>query len=507
MASQILSIDLQDDLLTAVLLKNDINKDIIASTAVINQNKTVEEIISELTSTLDCRDCRCLLSLGASFFSFRNLTLPFSDSKSIDKILPFELEENSAEAIETMLIDTMVNTQDNETDSEVITAMIKHDVLAEYYTALKQAAIAPEFITLSGLPTISEIQETGQAPEEFIFLDLRLESTTLFLISSGKLQLVRHLPFSPLPFESSPKAEFKIDEKNGTLQVQGLENSGESYYEFALAVKQTLAPLPLTTTWEQIPIYIDGTAGTSKGVSSWLEAKDAFARPCLICGRAGLLPLPIQLPEETKAHAAFLMACLSLGKQADKPKNIFNFSKDEFASQRNLLEFRNMAKMGSLALIAIIILSLGYLWYDTTTLKKKRTTLVAEIHEIFKKAQPDVKRIVAPVQQLQVAVDNAKNSTDDGGENILPRTVLHILRELSTRIPTSMDVRINRLVYESKGLRLMGITDSFNTVDSMKKKLEQSPDFSAVTISSTKQAAKDNKIRFELKIDVGAGAQ
>ncbi len=507
MASQILSIDLQSDLLTAVLLKNDINKDIIASAAVITQDKTLEEIINELKSTLDCKDCRCLLSLGASFFSFRNLSLPFSDRKSIDKILPFELEENSAEAIDTMLIDTMVNTQDNETNSEIITAMIKQEVLAEYYNVLKQAGIPPEFITLSGLPTITEIQETGQAPEEFIFLDLRLESTTLFLISSGKLQLVRSLPFNPLPFEACPKAELKVDTENGTLQVQGLENSGESYHEFALAVKQTLAPLPLTTTWEHIPIYIDGTAGISKGVSSWLEAKEAFARPCLICGRAGLLPLPIQLPEQTEVHASFLIASLSLGKLADKHKNIFNFSKGAFACRSNFLEFGNMAKMGSLLLFTIVILSLGYLWYDTTTLEKERATLITEIHEVFRKAQPDVQRIVAPVQQLQVAVNNAKNSTDDGGENVLPRTVLHVLRELSIRIPTSMDVRISRMVYESKGLRIMGITDSFNTVDSMKKKLEQSPDFTNVVISSTKQNPKDNKIRFELKIDVGASAQ
>ena len=507
MASQILSIDIQSDLLTAVLLKNDINKDIIASAAVITQDKTVKEVINELTNTLDCNDCRCLLSLGASFFSFLNLALPFSDSKSIDKILPFELQENCAEAMDTMLIDTIVNTQDNESDSEIITAMIKHEVLAEYHTALKQAGIPPEFITISGLPTITEIQETGQAPKEFIFLDLQLESTTLFLISAGRLQLVRPLPFNPLPFEAHPKAEFKIDEQNGTLQVQGLEHSGESYHDFALAVRQTLAPLPLATAWEQIPIYIDGPAGTSKGVSSWLEAKEAFARPCLTCGRAGLLPLPIQLPEQTKAHAAFLIACLSLGKLADKPGNILNFSKDEFACKSNLLEYRNMAKMGSLALVAILILSLGYLWYDTTALKKERATLVAEIHDIFKKAQPDVQRIVAPVQQLQVAVDNVRNSTDDGDETALPRTVLHILREISMRIPASLDVRIIRLVYESKGLRLMGITDSFNTVDNMKKKLEQSPDFTTVTISSTKQTPKDNKIRFELKIDVGRNAQ
>lgn len=502
MASQILSIDFQSDLLTAVLLVDDNNKDIIASTAIITRKKSVEEVINELTSAIDCSDCRCFLSLGASFFSFRNLNLPFSNRKAIDKVLPLELGESTVEAIDTMVIDAIVNTQAKETDSEIITAMIKKEILAEYHTVLTQAGLQPEFITLSGLPTIAEILQTVYAPTEFIFLDLRLDSSTLFLISEGSLQLVRPLPFSPLPFGSAPEAKFTIDEKNGELHVVGLEHSGESYHDFARAVKQTLAPLSVSA---EIPIYIDGTAGTTKGVSSWLETKEAFGRPSLVCGRPGLLPLPIHLPEQTKEHSAFLTACLCLGKQANKEKDYFNFAKDEFASKSNLIEYRGKAKILGLVLLTILIFSFGVLLFGNASLKRKQAVLVADIYEVFKKAQPDVHRIVAPVQQLQVAVNNAKISSGDGDGNLLPQTVLHILRELSTRIPASTDVRLIRMVYETKGLRLIGITNSFNTVDSIKKNLEQSPDFSSVTINSTKQTPKDNKIRFEMKIDVRPG--
>ena len=502
MASQILTIDFQSDLLTAVLSVDDSNQDIVASTAVIIKDKSVEEVIDELTSALDCSDCRCFLSLGASLFSFRNLSLPFSDRKSINKILPLELGESTVDAIDSMLIDAMINERDTGAESEIITAMISKKVMSEYHTALKQAGIQPEFITLSGLPTIAEILQTVYAPQDFIFLDLRLDSSILYLVSEGSLQLVRPLPFSPLPFGAGPEAEFTTDEKDETLQVIGLEHSGESYHEFARTVKQTLAPLSLS---DDLPIYIDGTAGTTKGVSSWLETKEAFARPCLICGRPGLLPLPIHLPQQSKKHAAFLTACLSMGKQATKAKNYFNFAKNEFAGRSNLVEYRGKAKIVGLALLLILIFSFGYLWVGNTGLKRKQAALVGEIYEVFKKTQPDVHRIVAPVQQLQVAVDNAKISTGDGDGSLLPQTVLKVLRELSTHIPASTDVRLIRMVYESKGLRLIGITNSFNTVDTIKKNLEQSPGFTTVTISSTKQIPKDNTIRFEIKIDVEPG--
>ena len=505
MASKILSIDLQSDLLTAVLLGNDINKNIIASAALITAEKSSEELISELVTTLDCSDCRCFLSIGASFFSFRNLTLPFSDRKSLDKILPFELEESTAASIETMLIDAMVDTGKGG-ESEIITAMIQREVLAAYHNALKNAGITPEIITLSGLPTIAAIQANGQPPEEFIFLDLRLKDSSLFLISSGKLQLVRSLPFNPLHLEAEGEATtgFKLDTESGEIQVQGLGQSEEALRELARAVKQTLAPLPLTTAVEQLPIYIDGSAGTTDKVSVWLETPAVFNRPCLICGRAGLLPLPIGMPEKTEQHAAFLTACLSLGAQGEHLKNSsFNFCKEEFTFRSKLIGYRTMGKLIGLPLIAVLLFGLGTLWYHTQSLKQEQTALVAEIHGVFRETLPEVTRIVDPIQQLQVAVDSIRLSSTEGGDPILPYTVRHILREISRLIPESLDVRLTRLIYESKGLRIMGLTDSFNTVDSMKKNLQKSQDFSSVTISSTKQAPKDNKIRFELKIETG----
>ena len=505
MASQILSIDLQSDLLTAVLLEDDINKNIIGSAAIITSDKTPAKLINELTAILDCSDCRCFLSLGASFFSFHNLELPFSDQKSIEKVLPFELEESTADSIETMLIDAMVINERDENESEIITAMIQRDILAQYHTALQDAGLTPEIITLSSLSTIAEIQKSGHIPEEFIFLELRLKDATLFLVSSNQLQLVRSLTFNPLPFEAGPKAGFEIDPETEKLQVRGLEHSAESFQELAVKVKQTLAPFSLTTIEEKIPIYINGTAGSTSRVSSWLEAPVAFNRPCLICGRSGLIPLPIGLPKATESHAQFLTACLSLGMQGETiQEDIFNFCKEEFKFHRDLIEYRNMGKVIGLSLLVILILGLGYLWYDTGSLKRERAALVADIRGVFKETQPEVSRIVDPVQQLQVAVQDLQVSANEGDHGTLPYTTLHILREISIRIPSTMDVRLSRLVYESKGLRLMGLTDSFTTVNSMQKNLEQSKNFSTVTISSTKQIPKENKIRFELKIELGA---
>ncbi|MBU0946285.1 MAG: PilN domain-containing protein [Proteobacteria bacterium] len=498
MAHQILSIDLQQDLLTAAILDDEKTQELLASTVVVTGSRPPEEVIAELAAKLACADCRCFLSLGASFFSFRNLVLPFSDRKSINKILPFELEESTANSIDTMLIDFMLNSREGE-ETEVIAAMIERKLLSEWYTALRQAGISPEFITLSGLATLSSIRENGKPPEEFIFLDLRMENAALFLVSSDRLQLIR-----PLVFDAGRKAGFTFDEESGEIHIQRPEHGAEAFRELSLAIKQTLTPLSLATPMATLPIYIDGGAGLSQSATTWLDA--AFNRPCLVCGRAGLLPLPSSLPAETDQHARLLTSCLSLAIQGGKAKNSFNFSKEEFAPHRGLSSYRVQQRLIAYPLIALLLLSLGYLWYNTNVLNKQQAALVAEIRAVFTETLPEVSRVVDPLQQLQVAINKSRLSSTEGEGTTLPYTVLHVLREISTRIPPSLDVRLTRLVYESKGLRLMGITDTFNTVDSLKKNLEQSPDFISVTISSANLNAKDSKIRFELKVECGGTA-
>ncbi|HID02166.1 MAG TPA: hypothetical protein EYP18_02985 [Desulfobacterales bacterium] len=501
MAPKILSIDLQSDLLTAVLLEDDINKDIIASTAIITADKAPEEIITELTDSLDCSECRCFLALGASFFTFQNLHLPFSNRKAILKVLPFELEDNSAGSIDSALIDIIINTLgDNE--SEIIAAMLEKETIKEYHAALKQKNITPEIITLSGLASIHEIQTNGEAPNEFIFLDLRLNNATLFFISESKLQLIRNLAFSPLPFGVELTSYLETNDENGSLNIQGPEHSAESFHELALAVKQTLAPLMLTQSFEKIPIYIDGTTGLTKHARTWLAAPNAFNKNCLTCGLpGGPLPPPIQIPEASKQHASYLAGSLSLGKNGDTLKNVLNFCKEEFRFRGDMKDYRKLGTLAGIGLLGLLVLFIGYLVVDSSSLRKKRTTLESEIHTVFKETLPKVTRIVDPVQQLEVAVKNSGIASTDGSGQTLPQTALHTLREISLRIPESIDVRLTRLVYEKKGIRLTGLTDSFKSVNTMQKQLEESPFFSTVTISSTKQTPKDNKIRFDLKID------
>lgn len=503
MTQALLCIDLQSDLLTAVLFDGGKAQQVLSSTVVVVGARDPEEVVMELVARIDCSNCRSYLALGASFFVFRNITLPFSDRKSIEKILPFELQENTIHVIDDMVLDTFVVPGVGE-EVDIIAAMVQRSLLSQWYAAFQEAGIVLERITLSGQPSIARIFANGEPPEEFIFLELRTDDAALFFVSSGCLQLIRPLSFKIHDSESESPTGFVFDKEKGELSLQSGDPSGESYEKLCLLVKQTLKPLFPTLDFTQIPLYVAGSGALPPTARSWIEK--AFGTPCLACGHGGLLPLPLQLPEKTAKHAAFLTSCFSMGLQAEGSPKEFNFCKDGFAPHDHLAQYRLLGKGIALVLGVAFAASLAWLVYDNSMMKGERDALVADIHTVFRETLPNVKRIVDPRQQLQVAINGAKISSGENEGAALPFTALHVLREISMQIPASLDVLLTRLIYDGKGLRLIGVTDNFNTVDAIKTSLEQSSDIQTVTISSTNQDPKDNSIRFELKVEL-EGAQ
>ena len=503
MSQPLLCIDLQSDLLTAVLFDGGKAQQVLSSTVVVVGTRKPEDIVSELAAAIDCNDCRSYLAMGASFFVFRNITLPFSDRRSIEKILPFELQENTIHAIDDMVLDTFIEPGVGE-EVDIIAAMLMRSLLSQWHAAFQEVGIFPERITLSGQPSIARIFANGHPPEEFIFLELRMDDAALFFVSSGTLQLIRPLSFGTLDSERERTADFVFAQETGELSFQGGESRGEAYEKLALAVKQTLTPLFPVLDFTQIPLYVEGSGALIPTARSSIEK--AFGTPCLACGHGGLLPLPLQLPESTEKHAAFLTSCFSMGMQTEKSPQEFNFCKNGFAPHDHLAQYRLLGKGVALFLAIAFVTSLAWLVYDNSMMKGERNALVADIRAVFQETLPDVKRIVDARQQLQVAINGAKISSGENEGIGLPYTALHVLREISMQIPASLEVLLTRLVYDGKGLRLVGVTDNFNTVDAIKTSLEQSSDIQTVTISSTNQNPKDNSIRFELKVEL-EGAQ
>jgi hypothetical protein len=193
-------------------------------------------------------------------------------------------------------------------------------------------------------------------------------------------------------------------------------------------------------------------------------------------------------------------SALALALRNNKQGLGFNFRKDEFEIRERHFRLKKEIRKASVFLVIILSLLTADLGVDYYYLQKRYKMLDKQITEIFRETFPDVKRIVDPVQQMMVKVSETKKSTLSlpgiGGD----RKVLDLLRDISLRVPGSLDVRVTRMVVDPEVVQIKGETDTFNTVDIIKKGLGPSAYFSAVTISSANLDRSGKRVQFEIKL-------
>ena len=79
---------------------------------------------------------------------------------------------------------------------------------------------------------------------------------------------------------------------------------------------------------------------------------------------------------------------------------------------------------------------------------------------------------------------------------------IDILNSISQRIPKEIVVDITRLVISPQNVLISGNTDTFNSVDDIKGRLEGIDFFQKVTISSANVDKSGKEVRFMLKADL-----
>ena len=80
------------------------------------------------------------------------------------------------------------------------------------------------------------------------------------------------------------------------------------------------------------------------------------------------------------------------------------------------------------------------------------------------------------------------------------RSGLQLLRELSTRVPSSLPVQVDHLTITPETIELSGTTASYHDVAQLKEALEASPHFPTVKIGHPKIGPDNKTIVFTLTI-------
>ncbi len=472
MADTLLCLDIHKDTVAAVLIdRGDRKNQVIGCSVVEIGDQSFGAVIDRIREETGFIAGACVATIGAELLSFRNITLPFTDRKKIEQVLPFELEDRLPTEMKSMIVDFAVVREEPQ-GADLLAALVSRQYLGEKLADLGVRGINPDIVGISGMATGMRIAEEG-GPERFIVLDVGDSWATIFVFINRKIALIRSLPLA--------------------RGHEGLEK------RFLLGIRQTLLASRLVDLDDpDFPLYHIGV--------QWLDP-DVLSR-----GLGGIEVHKydlytrrfVQLPDDVRSRyqpEAMDRALASAGESILKGRG-FNFRKEEFKKRRTPEEYRRLLMKTAVPVTVMLAAIIGYLTYDYRNLLAQQEELRRQVTEVFRETVPEVTTIVNPLQQLQAINNQIRETYKPGGKDRSGFTVIDLLAELSSRIPESYTVKVVRMVADAETVRLKAITGDFNTVDNIQKELEKSPYFKAVVISSANQSTKGDEINFELKLEL-----
>ncbi len=491
MAQKQLCIDIREDVVSAIVLSAGTSGVRVEECGLACVGEAgLGAAIAEVIRHVDTEKAVCRLSFEAECFFYRNLLLPFSDKKKVEKVLPIELDDNIARDMTEVMVDSLV-TGKKGGDSAVIAALVDKELVAERLEVLSGLGLEPEIIAVSGVQLA--LQLARRNPEkDFVLLDCGCRRATMFAMLDGRMRLVRSVIF-----DDGSHAEFTMNANTHFVSARKPELTSRTFRSLAREIRRVLYALDDVDS--QISFYMTGPLAEVPG--SVKELSDALGNPVEPCD---LLIANNQIGCGAW-RSEIMQSALALGLRRGKRQAGFNFRKGEFAQKISFRRYRKIALRLLIPITICVIALVAYSWNTFSDKKQEVAKLKKEGDAIFLETVPGVTRIVNPVQQLKVEIRELKKGMLGGVSTQSDLLVLDILAEISAQIPASINVRLIRMVADANGVNLRGLTDTFNSVDSLKKVLEKSSYFSSVTINSANLATRDTGIRFELKLQFKEG--
>jgi general secretion pathway protein L len=199
-------------------------------------------------------------------------------------------------------------------------------------------------------------------------------------------------------------------------------------------------------------------------------------------------------------NASLMDNSLALALRDAKKGRNFNFRQEEFQIKTQFVKLKKELIHASVFLIIIGILLAVNLGIDYVDLKKRTADLDSRVKDIFSQTFPEVKNIVEPMHQMKTKIEDLKKSSGASPGMNSNMKVLDLLADISERVAKDLKIKVDRMVVDQDGIQIKGTTDTFNTVDSIKKGLEESSLYRDVVIASANLDRSGNEVRFEIKM-------
>lgn len=481
MSRKIIGLDVRYDAVSVVIIDSRLREKHIQGFKHIsvhqteNRDTALASALKTIFKQMDTSGAVWVSSFPSEEIYYRNIRIPFKGNKKISQVLPFELEPMLPVPVDNLIIDFHpVNSNINDDYTDIIAACVKKTSLETYLNILAEAGADPANVSIGAYPAACYMNNLQDMPENWILLDFHDCHVTAFIIYSGRINLIRSFP------------------------LQQINNS------LLTNLEQTIIAFEETLGKNYIPekIYITGYALKDLSPEQETDLEKFMKTPVVRADILSLSDITTKPAQRISWKPDEMNTALALALSDIEGTAKLNLRKGPFALRKNWETHKsNLIKAGIFSAILLALFCLNII-IDSWSAGKKIDKLDSQIMEIFKSTLPEITRIVDPLHQMQVAMDEIKKNTfipGDTGKHVL---IVDILNELSRQIPKEIDVEITRMVAGQDNILISGNTDTFNSVDIIQTKIDKSELFKKVTINSTKKEQNENRVQFKMKVDL-----
>lgn len=490
MSGKIFSIDIRSNGIAGLLIKNSLKGNRIEAQRYIPyadlkdeqdlSEARISDALKKVVEDLDLTGCEYVVSISPEFISYRNLQVPFKDRKKIRQILPFELEPTLPSSIEDVTVDFQVVRQAENTD--IFAGVVNTAMLETLLEALKENNIDPSIVTPSGLPSALCLSRFSDTHKDFIFVDIDEIYCTVFAVVAGHVHLAR---------------SFVAKTSDSMLKQKKLTDS----------ILQTLTAFESLFLIDFDPsiIFISGVfiSGNDLIEDSFQQELDSvLGIPVQHVDIFNEVNLKLKFSGDIHFDHDLLNNALSLAVIEILGIRTINFYGERSIVKKYWEEYKSDFIKTGLTAAFVFVIAMFNVLFDAHFLQKEVNQLNQQIAGIFQATLPDVTKIVDPLQQMRIRIQQEQKKnlfTGEMGEEALN---IDILNDISSLIPKELDVEFTRFVRGDKSLLISGNTDTFNSVDEIKINLARAKTLKKITISSANLEKSSNRIQFKLKIDL-----
>ena len=178
MSRKVLGIDIRSASATAVLIETSLKKSAVIGfihapfPEVGEYHERLASAFETISREMDLKEYTCAVSVPSNRFFYRNATVPFSETKKIQQMLPYELESTIPLPVDEFLIEfKKLPIPGPDGDTRIIAAGIEVAWLKSVLTTIETSGITPNTLSPGGYFIVSWICGKDRSHENLLFVD------------------------------------------------------------------------------------------------------------------------------------------------------------------------------------------------------------------------------------------------------------------------------------------------------------------------------------------------